>query len=130
MRGLLKFILIIAIAMFGLVNLRAFSFDKGFSKTQFKDNLSVTESISILSDIEKIEYYSLTFQNEEYKYNVYIKTGGDCYLLKGTQDDIDSFSALGIFANNLKPKKISPIPVYVEFIAMFIILIIPFKKRA
>lgn len=124
-----KLILIVCVAMFGLINLRAFSFGGGFSKTKFDDDASFIERLTTLSDIEKIEYYELTFKSDDYKYNVYIKTSEDNYLIKATQDDIDSFKVLGFFADKYTPEKISPIPVYIELIVMFVILIIPNKAK-
>lgn len=129
MRILVKLILMIAIGMFGLINLRVYSFNKGFSKFNTGEDMTVTEFISLLTDIKKVEYYSRSFKDDEYKYNVYIKTGGDCYLLKATQEDIDAFSTLGIFSSKLKPQKVAPIPIYVDLIAMFIVLIIPVRKK-
>lgn len=129
MRFLIKLVLIAGIALFGLINLRAYSFDKGFSKTEIPEDKTIIETIKTLTNLEEIEYYETTFDSDKYVYNIYIKTSEDCYLLKATQNDIDAFNTLGIFANNLKPEKISPIPIYVELALMGLILIIPFKKR-
>lgn len=124
-----KLILIFCIAMFGLINLRAFSFNGGFSKNQFDDDASFTERLTTLSNIEKIEYYELTFKSDDYKYNVFIKTSDGNFLIKATQDDIDAFKVLGVFSDKYTPEKISPIPIYIELIAMFVILIIPNKAK-
>lgn len=129
MRFLIKLILIAGIALFGLINLRAYSFDKGFSKTELSEEKTIIETIKTFTSLEEIEYYETTFDSDKYIYNVYIKTSEDSYLVKATQEDIDAFNTLGIFLNDLKPEKIKPVPIYVELALMGLILIIPFKKR-
>lgn len=129
MKFFTKLILIFCVGLFGLVNLRAFSFDKGFSKTKFDEDASLIDVLTTVSNIKEIEYYSLTFKSDDYKYNVCIKTSEDNYLVKATQDDIDAFKFLGIFSDKLEPEKISPVPIYVELIIMFVILILPSKKH-
>lgn len=129
MKRLLKILLLAGIVVFSLVNLRFYTFQKGFSVTKTKENQSLTKTLSLLTDIEKVEYYKSSFEDGNYNFRVYIKTGGDCYLLKATQDDIDAFSTLGIFSKKLKPKKISPIPIYVDIIVFIIVLFIPVKKK-
>lgn len=130
MRFLIKLVLIAGIALFGLINLRVYSFDKGFSKTELPEDKTIIETIKTLTTIEEIEYYETTFDSGEYTYNIYLKTSEDSYLLKATQKDIDAFNTLGILVDKLTPEKISPIPVYVELALMGLILIIPFKKRS
>lgn len=129
MKFFIKLILIAGVAFFSLINLRAFTFYKGLSKTEYNEDDSLVGIISTISNIEKIEYYEKTFKDGKYIYNVYIKTKQDCYLLKATQEDIDGFSVVGIFSSKFNPEKISPIPIYVDLIIMFIILILPLGKK-
>ena len=126
MKRLIKLILLVAIVVFALWNYRYLSFDKGFSKTQMEDDFSST--ISTIVGIKKVEYYENTIQNE-YKYKVYIVTNEDAYLLNATQEDIDSFSLLGIFSDNIQPEKITPIPFYVEIVVGLIIIFFPTGKK-
>ena len=123
MKRLIKLILLVAIVVFALWNYRYLSFDKGFSKTQMEDDF-----ISTIVGIKKVEYYENTIQNE-YKYKVYIVTNEDAYLLNATQEDIDSFSLLGIFSDNIQPEKITPIPFYVEIVVGLIIIFFPTGKK-
>lgn len=124
MKKLIKLVLIIAIIMFALYNYRVFSFKKGFSKTSLESK-SFNEFISKLTGIEKVEYYSTS----DSSYKVYILTNGDAYLVDAKQEDIDTFSTLGIFSKSLKPEKFSPIPFYFEIIACIVILFIPIGKK-
>ncbi len=137
----LKLILIIVITLFALFNYRFISFDKGISKTNM-DNMSVTEVLTTITGITKIEYYQRPFmvdrsnennrpsnyQQDDYIYRVYIVTNNDAYLLTATQDDINAFKTLGIFNKTIQPNKITPIPYYVEIIIGILILIIPFGR--
>lgn len=91
-----------------------------------EDDFSST--ISTIVGIKKVEYYENTIQNE-YKYKVYIVTNEDAYLLNATQEDIDSFSLLGIFSDNIQPEKITPIPFYVEIVVGLIIIFFPTGKK-
>ncbi len=127
MKHLIKFILVVAIVVFALVNHRIFSFEKGFSETSMEGK-NVTEVISVLTGIKKVEYYEKTIK-DGYTYKVYIVTNKDAYLLDATQEDIDGFSVLGVFKGNLKPEKISPIPFYIDIIAGIMILAIPFGVK-
>ena len=85
MRFFVKIILIAGIALFGLINLRAYSFDKGLSKTKYDKDAGIVEIITTIADLEEVEYYKSSFASGEYVYNVYLKTKGDCYLLKATE---------------------------------------------
>lgn len=125
---IIKLLLIAGLVVFALWNYRLYSFNKGISKTK-NENYSISQTLSMLVGIQKVEYYESTIKQDDYIYNVYIETSDNAYLLKATQDDIDSFSLIGIFSGNLKPIKISPIPFYVEIILGFIILIIPTASR-
>jgi len=129
MKFLIKIVLIAAIGLFGLINLKAYSFDKGFSKTEYEEDKSIIDTISTIAGLEEVEYYKSSFPSGEYIYNVYLKTKEDCYLLKATQEDIDGFKLLGVFSSTLKPEKITPIPAYVFLVSMFVVLIIPFGRK-
>ena len=128
MKKLIKLILIVVVVMFALVNYRIFSFNKGFCKTQIEGK-NISQAISTLTGIKKIEYYEKTIKDDEYTYKVYIVTNQDSYLLDATQEDIDSFSVLGIFSEKLQPEKINPIPFYIEIVICIIILAIPSGNR-
>ena len=128
MKQLIKFLLLVAIVVFALINYRIYSFDKGFSKSDMEGK-SFTETLTTLANIQKVEYYEKTIKDEEYIYKVYIETSEDSYLFEATQKDIDSFKMLGIFSNNLQPQKVNPIPFYFEIIVGVIILFIPFGKK-
>lgn len=140
----IKLILLLILTLFALFNYRFISFNKGISKTKMDNNMSITEILTTVTSINKIEYYKRPFMNGrdknsphqpsnyqsyDYIYRVYIVTNNEAYLLKATQDDINAFNTIGIFSQSFKPNKISPIPYYVEIIIGFIILIIPFGKR-
>ncbi len=129
MKGFIKLILLVIIVGFALINYRIFTFTKGFSKREMEDK-NLTEVISTITGINKIEYYKKTIADDKYIYNVFIETNTDAYLLSATQEEIDSFSVLSIFSEKLKPEKISPIPFYVEIVLGLLILIIPFGKRS
>ena len=49
--------------------------------------------------------------------------------INATQEDIDSFSLLGIFSDNIQPEKITPIPFYVEIVVGLIIIFFPTGKK-
>ncbi len=134
MKVFIKLVLLAAITLFALFNYRILNFDKGISKTSMEDK-SVTEVLTTVAGITKVEYYKLPFASEDsdsledYIYNVYIVTNNDAYLLKATKADITAFNTLSIFSKNLKPNKIKPIPFYVEIILGIIIIFIPFGRR-
>ena len=129
MKIIIKLLLIAGIIVFALWNYRFLTFNKGFSKTNY-ENKSISQTLSTLKNINKVEYYKTVIKKDDYTYNVYIETTEDAYLLKATQDDIDSFKVLGIFSNKLNPQKISPIPFYFEIIIGFIILLIPTGSKS
>lgn len=138
----LKLILLVIITLFALFNYKFISFEKGISKTSM-DNMSVSEALTTVTGITKVEYYQRPFmkgrdkngyypsnyQPYDYIYRVYIVTNNDAYLLLATQDDINAFNTLSIFSKTLKPNKIAPIPYYVEIIIGLLIIFIPFGKR-
>ena len=125
---IIKLLLIAGLVVFALCNYRLYSFNKGISKTNTEGH-SISQTLSMLANIQKVEYYESTIKQDNYIYNVYIETSNDAYLLKATQDDIDSFSILSIFSGSLKPIKINPIPFYFEIVLGFIILIIPTASK-
>lgn len=130
MRIFVKILLVIGVCLFSLINLRVYSFNKGFSKTEYPENKTIVETIKTIANLKKVEYYKLSFNDDEYIYNVYIETNEDCYLLRAKQEDIDAFSTLGILIDSFKPEKISPIPIYVDVAIMLAILAIPLGKRS
>lgn len=118
----IKYILLIAIPIFALMNYRVLSFQKGFSKTS-TNGMSFEKFVSQFSYISKIEYYEQPFDSENYY--VYIVTSGDAYLLEADETDIAGLSLLGSLSKNIRPTKIAPIPFYVELIVFFVIVLIP-----
>ncbi len=125
---LLKLLLVLAISVFGLINYRLFSFDKGISKTNMEDQ-TLTQALTTLTSIQKIEYYESPIKDGEYTHIVYIVTSEDAYLFKATQNEIDAFKFLGIFSSKMQPEKISPIPFYIEIILIIVILAVPFGRK-
>lgn len=133
----LKLILLTIIVLFALFNYKFISFEKGISKTNM-NNMSVSEVLTTVYNIKEVDYYQImdepnynghrpsNYQPQDYIYRVYIVTNEDAYLLKATQDDINAFNTIGLFNKTLKPNKISPIPVFVEIIIGFLVLVIPF----
>ena len=126
---IVKLIIILGLACFALVNYRCLTFDKGWSTVSINNNESVSAFKLINSIPSKIEYYEKTISNNEYGYKVFIVTNGDNYLLDATEQDIQALDVLGIFASNIKPEKIAPIPFYVEIIIGVIVLIIPVRRK-
>lgn len=127
MKGIIKLLLLVVLVGFALINHRYYTFDKGLS--QLKMDSSFSTIIKTATDIQKVEYYKRVANNQDYQYNVYLVTSDEAYLLKATQDDIDGFKVLGVFSDKLKPKKISPIPFYVDIIVGILILAIPAPKK-
>lgn len=128
MKKLIKLILLVLIVGFALINYRIFSFNKGFSKTDFGDK-SIAESISTIANIKKIEYYKRTIPSEKATHKIYIETSEDAYLINATEDEIKALSALGSLSSKFNIEKISPIPFYVEIVVGFIVLIFPTGKK-
>ncbi len=133
MKRLIKFILILALCCFALVDYRVFSFNKGLSS--FGGNGKSDEEILYsLLNVEKVEYYEiklsrLTNGENGVLYMVYLITSEDAYLVGASQKDIDAMKVAGFFANPLKPEKISPIPLYVEGILALVILFFPIGRK-
>ena len=134
MRTLVKILVVFAILVFALFNYRFLTFSQGISQHNFEDQ-SVLEAMQTLSNIKTVQYYHKTFVSKsdddksQYIYRVYLETDDAAYLLDATQDDIDMFETLGIFNSKLQPKKITPIPFYVEIVVSIIVLILPFGRR-
>lgn len=131
--GFLKFIiklaLIIGLVLFAFINYRIFSFDKGWVDVSINGRENIS-AVSLINSIPtKIEYYKKTIKNNEYDYKIYIETSKDNYLFDATEKDIQALDILGLFATNIKPQKVTPIPFYVEIIIGFLIIIIPFGRR-
>lgn len=129
MKFIIKLILLIGIVVFALVNYRILSFEKGFSKGNMDDK-SITEVVSTLTNIEKVEYYEKTIKGKEDHYNVYVVSKEDAFLFSCTKDEVDALNVLGIFAGSLKPEKVTPIPFYVEIVVGLLIIFIPFGKKS
>ena len=128
MKRIIKLLLLVGVVLFALIDYRIFSFDNGFSKTSMADK-TFGEFITTLTDIEKVEYYKKTINDDKNPYSVYIVTNNENYLLDATKEDIETFGVLGIFSDKLKPEKIEPTPFYVEIIIGVLILLIPTKKK-
>lgn len=113
---IIKTVLIVIICIFGLCNYRILSLDKGLSKFSTDNENGATYII-------KAEYYKKTITNDEdeYEYYIFISTNEDNYLLNVTEDYIESLS--------IKPNKISPIPFWAEIAVIFVILIIPIGRK-
>lgn len=126
-RALIKAVLIVAIAIFALVNYRILSFSKGFSKTDL-DNKNAEQTITELLNINKIEYYDTPLADEQ-PYIIYVETAQNGYLYRIDNDGISALSAIGVFANNITPQKISPIPFWIEIIVAVVITFIPLGRR-
>ena len=129
--GLVKLLLLAAIIIFALVDYRLLSFSKGFSEIPNNEEQNFTDTVKTIIDIEAIEYYKNPISNEDDQaYVVYVITKEKACLLTASESEIAALDFLGIFADNFKPKEISPIPFYYEIIAGIVILIIPpFIKR-
>lgn len=125
-RAIIKALLIVAIAIFALVNYRVFSFSKGFSKSDL-DNNNSEAVITELLNINKIEYYDTPLANEQ-PYIIYVETAQSGYLFRIDNDGISTLSTVGIFANTITPQKISPIPFWIEIIVAVVITFIPFRS--
>lgn len=127
MKALIKAILIVAIACFALCNYRLLSFSKGFSKFEL-DCSNAEEAITALVSINKIEYYDVPLPNEQ-PYIIFVETADNNYLFRIDSDGISALSAAGLFAKNVRPQKISPVPFWIEIIIALVIIFIPFGRR-
>ncbi len=125
-RALIKAVLVIGIALFALVNYRIFSFNKGLSKSEL-DNSNSKEAIIALININKIEYYDTPIANEQ-PYIIFVETAESGYLFRTDNNGITALSVAGIFANNITPQKISPIPFWIEIIIAIVITFFPFGR--
>ena len=128
-KNIIKLFIIAGIIVFALWNYRFLTFNKGLSNRNSPNNQTITQTLYLLSNIQKVEYYEKTIKQDKYIYNIYIETSDDSYLLQCTQDDVDSFKTMSIFSGNLKPIKIAPIPFYVEIIVILIIGFIPTETK-
>lgn len=130
-RLIIKLGLLAVLVCFALINYRFLSLDKGWSIVEINNNDTVSTVASLItSPPTKIEYYKKTISTNEYDYKVHIVTKDNNYLFDATEQDIQTLDFLGIFANNIKPEKITPIPFYVEIVLGVIILIIPFGRKS
>lgn len=127
MKTFIKFIFIVAVVLFGLVNYRLLSFSKGFSNFKF-DDTDAEKTIYSLISINKIEYYNNPLPNSD-GYVLFVETANENYLFSGDGDDIKALSVGGVLAKNLTPNKIAPIPFWVEIIVVIVILFIPTRRR-
>ena len=129
MKFILKTILLISIALFALIDYRCLSIEKGRSIVETNNKKSITAIEFIESIPTKIEYYKKTINNSEYDYKIYIETNDKNYLFDATYEQIQTLDVIGLFAKDIKPQEIKPIPFYIEIVVGFIILIIPFGKK-
>ena len=130
MKFIIKTILLISLTLFALIDYRCLSIEKGWSIVEVNNKESITAVRFIESIPTKIEYYKKTINNGEYDYKVYIETNDKNYLFDATYEQIQTLDVIGLFAKDIKPKEIKPIPFYIEIIVGFIILIIPFGKKS
>ena len=128
MRFLIKLALIGVIVMFGLINYRIYSFDKGFSNTDLGDK-SFVEVVKTIAGIEKVEYYENGLGDNKDMYNVYIVSNEEAYLFLASEADMSVFKIAGLFSDKISPSKIKPIPLYAYIIAGIIVLILPMGKK-
>lgn len=127
---LIKLLLIGCVITFALFNYRRLNFTNGWSKSEINSNMSMSEAVLTLTSISKIEYYDTApFPITSNKYKLYVETSQKNYLLSASQKEINALTVAGVLADNIKPKKITPIPYYVEIIACLIVLAIPFGIR-
>lgn len=130
MKLLVKLFLIVCIAIWGAVSLRIYTLGKGISKFEYDGDSSFWETLETTLSIENIEYYKSSISSDERTaYKVYIETTDECYLLNASKDEVDAFKIAGFFSENVKPKAISPLPVYVYGIAMAVILLFPTRRK-
>lgn len=126
---IVKTVFILGLILFSFINYRCFSIDKGWSTTALNFDETISAAKLIDSIPTKIEYYEKTIKNNEYNYKIYIETNDKNYLFDATYESIQTFDIIGIFAKDIKPQKITPIPFYIEMIIGFFVLIIPFGKK-
>ena len=129
LKFILKLIILIGLTVFALVNYRILSLDKGWSIVDINNKTSISAVELINSIPTKIEYYKKTISNSEYDYKVFISTNEKNYLFDAKEEEIKALDFLGLFAKNLSPEKITPIPFYCEIVVGIIILIVPFGRR-
>lgn len=126
---ILKTILLLVLILFALINYRCLSINKGWSTVNINNKETISAIKFINSIPTKIEYYKKTIKNNEYDYKIYIETNDKNYLFDATYESIQTLDIIGIFAKDIKPQEITPIPFYIEIIIGFIIIIIPFGKK-
>ena len=137
MKKLIKPAIILLIVIFALFNYRVITFGGGFSKFDMEDAGSSIEDsgssfgnfILTLSSIEKVEYYEKTIKFTENTHNYYILTSDGAYLMESTEDGVDAFKLLGIFSEKLQPKKITPIPYYIDLLVIIAVIFIPLETK-
>ena len=62
---IIKLLLIAGLVVFALWNYRLYSFNKGISKTK-NENYSISQTLSMLVGIQKVEYYESTIKQDDY----------------------------------------------------------------
>ena len=133
MRAFIKAMLIFALAIFALFNYLFITFDHGISQPSMEDK-DIVQVLNTLSNVDAVKYYKKTLVLKEDKendeiYRVYISTKDAAYLLDATPDQIDMLDFLSVFDEDFQPKKVTPIPFFVEVVVGLIILILPFGRR-
>lgn len=133
LKVVIKLLIIVVLVFAALINYRIFTFDGGFSKTNY-ENKDISNFLYEFTGIEKIEYYKRTIPHKDSPYAVFISTRGDNYLCGASEEDLKILKSTGALSGllgstKITPKEVTIIPFYVEIIAGFIVLIIPFGRR-
>jgi len=125
----IKLLLIGGIIIFALFNYRVLSIDKGVSLRSTDDTLSAV--LNTATGVRKVEYYNNPFAKRDSpeKYNMYIVTNQEAYLISATQANLNMYQTVGSAHANYMPNKITPIPFWVEIIVGIIILIFPHRWK-
>ena len=130
MKFLLKLLAIAALVLFGLINYRYYSFEKGMSVMSLNGKETVGAAVSMItSPATKVEYYKKTVKRNGYDYKVYIVTSSHAYLLDATEKDIRTLGVYGLVSTKLTPQLIKPIPFFIEIVLGIIVLAAPFGSK-
>lgn len=126
-----KFLLILIIIVLGLWNYKFIIFDEGIRFINFDsandDSSTLVSQISLLKNLNKIYYYDNPV-GKDYLMIIDSDTEG-IMVEKATKQDIDAFNLAGIFVDNLTPKKVNVIPLWIYGVGILVIIFFPTKKR-
>jgi len=124
-----KLLLLLIVLGIGLYNYKLISFDGGFRIASFKSspNTSLITQIAYISDINNIYYYNHPF-GKDYLVVVDSPTQG-LRIHEANEQEIENLKLSGMLFENLKPQKITTIPIYVYGILLFIILAYTSRRR-